>query len=57
MTRVTGAEPGNLCGVTAVDPSHLSLGVQPYLGSEGPAWSSCYVQEKGVPVLVTKPIT
>src|SRR5690348_18464395 len=29
---VIGAEPGNLCGVTAVDPSQLSLGVQSYLG-------------------------
>jgi hypothetical protein len=47
-----GAEPGNPCGVTAVDPSQLSQGIQPYLGSEGPAWSPQYVQEAGVTVLV-----
>jgi hypothetical protein len=47
-----GAEPGNPCGVTAVDPAQLSQGIQPYLGSEGPAWSPQYVQEAGVTVLV-----
>lgn len=49
---VIGAEPGNPCGVTAVDPSQLGLGVQPYLGPEGPAWSPQYLQEAGAMVLV-----
>jgi hypothetical protein len=49
---VIGAEPGNPCGVTAVDPSQLSQGIQPYLGSEGQAWSPQYVQEADVTVLV-----
>jgi hypothetical protein len=49
---VIGAEPGNPCGVTAVDPSQLGQGIQPYLGSEGPAWSPQYVPEAGATVLV-----
>src|SRR5258708_7188798 len=49
---VIGAEPGNLCGVTAIDPSDLDQGLQPYLGPEGPAWSPHYVQDGGVTVLV-----
>jgi hypothetical protein len=49
---VIGLEPGNLGGITAVDPSQLGLGVQPYLGSEGPTWSPHYVQEDSHTVLV-----
>ena len=49
---VLGAEPGNLPGITAVDPFQLSRGVQPYLGSEGPTWSHHYVQVESHTVLV-----
>lgn len=49
---ILGAEPGNLCGITAVDPAQLSRGVQSYLGAEGPTWSHHYVQEESHTVLV-----
>jgi hypothetical protein len=49
---VIGAEPGNRCGITEIDPSVLDQGVQAYLGSEGPSWEMQYVQDATVSVLV-----
>jgi hypothetical protein len=49
---VMGAEPGSRPGITPADPSVFGLGVQPYLGSEGPAWTHQHVQEGGTSVLV-----
>ena len=49
---VMGAEPGNLASVTAVDPAVFGQGTEPYLGSIGPAWSSQYVRDGTLTVLV-----
>jgi hypothetical protein len=49
---VIGAEPGNRCGVSPVDPAILTKGIRPYLGSEGPVWSHTYVPDSVTSVLV-----
>lgn len=49
---VIGAEPGQVTGVTELDPADLTQAIRPYLGTEGPVWTPGYVREFAVPVLV-----
>jgi hypothetical protein len=49
---IMGAEPGNVPGITRVDPANLGQAVQAWLGTEGPAWWPYYDEDQGVPVLV-----
>lgn len=48
-----GAAPGNLCGITSVDPARLDQLIEPYVGSvDGPRWTPTFLQDGGNTVLV-----
>jgi hypothetical protein len=49
---IMGAQPGDVPGISKVDPANLSQAVQAWLGTEGPAWWPYYDEDMGVPVLV-----
>jgi hypothetical protein len=50
---VVGAEPGNVEGVTTVDPANLDQMLEPWLGGgEGPRYTPSYVPFDGKTVLV-----
>lgn len=50
---VVGAAPGNLCGITSVDPARLDQLIEPYVGSvDGPRWTPTFLQDGGNTVLV-----
>lgn len=49
---VIGAEPGSVTGVIPIDSSELGRGIQPFLGSGGPAWHPDYISTGAATVLV-----
>jgi hypothetical protein len=50
---LAGIEPGNRCGVSAVDLADLDAGIESYLGQDGPRWTATYdTASEGVSVLV-----
>jgi hypothetical protein len=49
---VIGAEPCSVVGVVRIDASRLGRGIQPYLGSDGPAWHADYITNHAATVLV-----
>lgn len=50
---VVGAAPGELNGVTFVDPAELEDWLTPYVGgANGPAWNPDYVEIDGITVLL-----
>jgi len=51
---VLGLEPGSVTGQDSIDPSALTQGLRPYLGSQGqsPVWSALWGSFEGVGVLV-----
>jgi hypothetical protein len=49
---IAGAEPGQLHGLTTVDPARLGQLVELYLGSDGPAWTASYIEVDSRTVLV-----
>ena len=51
---VLGLEPGSVTGQESIDPSALTQGLRPYLGSQGqtPVWSALWGSFEGVGVLV-----
>ncbi|OLT38003.1 hypothetical protein BJF79_28355 [Actinomadura sp. CNU-125] len=50
---LVGVEPGQLCGVTAVDPQKLMQNLQPYIGTEI-VWTPEYLEVEGLQVLVVE---
>src|SRR5258708_4569306 len=48
---IIGAQPATLPGITPVDGAVLVQGVQPYVGSQGIAWTPHYDEVDGVTVL------
>ncbi|MGY1885156.1 hypothetical protein ACI799_07635 [Blastococcus sp. SYSU DS0753] len=49
---VVGAEPGNLAGLTPIDPVDLDNKMSQYLGTRHPQWSPQYITVDGKQVLV-----
>jgi hypothetical protein len=49
---LVGVEPGNRCGIEAVDLADLDARIEPYLGPEGPRWTARYDTIDGPPVLI-----
>lgn len=49
---VLGAEPGNLEGQPALDPSKVEAGISPFVGTDGPQWSPLTIDVDGKAVVV-----
>lgn len=49
---VLGAEPGNLAGQSAMDPSKVEAALRPYIGTDGPAWLPQTINLDGRDVVV-----
>jgi hypothetical protein len=49
---IVGAEPGNVRGITPVDPAQLDNWLRSFLGNDGPVWSANYVTVERKEVLV-----